>query len=284
MAGMSWIRALTLASVALVGCSKPKPSDQDAQIRDTASQIEAWEKANGAKVSPTVLRLRDGSCLDASRLPSPWLAMQDDGPLRLIIAAPQGEVGVEPARPLGDDGRPKATPAALLIWIKGWSRPPSEGFGWRGPTPQTVEENIRIGVFKPIAIWPANALRFQAFVGPGGENHYTDDRRFSQCRGLWLGLRSGPVHNRVSRWAVQFRWRPSSIECPGPSRAPSKDRRRDRGDTRQVLGLRRSPPAIPKPAPTRHGHGTRPKTQNAPAGPGRNVPCKDAPAEPAEAY
>jgi hypothetical protein len=182
MAGMSWIRTLTLASLALVGCSKPKPSDQGAEIRDITPQIDAWEKANGAKVSPTVLRLRDGSCLDASRLPFPWSAMQDDGPLRLIIAAPRGEVGIEPARPLGDDKRPKATPAPLLISINGWSRPPGEDFGWRGPTPQTVDENIRIGVFKPIAIWPTNALRFQAFAGPGGENHYTDDRRFSQCR------------------------------------------------------------------------------------------------------
>lgn len=188
---MSWIRALALASVILVGCSKPKPSDQGSAIQDITPQIEAWEKANGVRVSPTVLRLRDGSCLDASRLPFPWTAVQDDGLLRLIIAAPRGEVGIEPARPLGDDQRLKTTPAPLLIWINGWSRPPGQDFGWRGLTPQRVEENIRSGVFKPIALWPANALRFQAFAGPGGQNHYTDDRRFSQCRDY------GPGYDRV---------------------------------------------------------------------------------------
>lgn len=181
---MRCICALALASVALVGCSEPKPSDMGSEIQDITPQIEAWEKSNGARVSPTVLRLRDRSCLDASRLPFPWKAVHDGSTLSLIIAAPGGEVGIEPAPPMGDDER-------LLVWITGWSRPPGENFGWRGPTPERAEENIRTGVFKPIALWPPNALHFQAFVGPGGQNHYTDDRRFSQCRDY------GSDYNRV---------------------------------------------------------------------------------------
>ncbi|MGR4866890.1 hypothetical protein [Caulobacter sp. LARHSG274] len=182
---MSWTRALALIFVGLVGCSKPQPSDQGSAIRDITPEIEAWEKANGARISPTALRLRDGSCLDVSRLPPPWTAVRDDRPLRLIIAAPRDKIEVEPAWTLGDDKRLKTRP--LQVWITGWSQPPSEDFGWRGPTPRVAKENIRSGIFKPIALWPGNTLGFLAFAGPGGQNHYTDERFFSQCRDYGQG-------------------------------------------------------------------------------------------------
>lgn len=185
---MRCICALVLASAVLVGCSKPKPSDMGSEIKDITPQIEAWEKANGARVSSTALRLRDGSCLDISRLPAPWTAVKDDQPLRLIISAPRDQVGIEPAWTLGDDKRLTTTP--LRIWITGWSRPPGYAFGWHGPTPQAVEDNIRSGTFKPIGLWPGNTLGFQAFA-QSGNNFYTDERRFSQCRDY------GPGYNRL---------------------------------------------------------------------------------------
>lgn len=179
------LAVVAVALMALAGCSERKTPETGSAIEDIAPKIEAWEKANGVRVGPTALRLRDGSCLDVSRLSPPWKATPLGQPLTLTIAAPGDTVG-EPATPTDDED-----PDQLRIWISGWSRPPGEGFGWRGLTPERIKDNIDTGIFRRVDLWPPNALSFKAYLGPGDAYYFADERGLSQCRDY------GPEGNRL---------------------------------------------------------------------------------------
>jgi hypothetical protein len=180
------LAVVAVALMALAGCSERKTPETGSAIEDIAPKIEAWEKANGVRVGPTALRLRDGSCLDLARLPQPWTATPRDRGLTLTIAASGDAAGVASAAPL--DGE---APGQLRIWISGWSRPPGEGFGWRGLTPERIKDNIDTGIFRRVDLWPPNALSFKAYLGPGDAYYFADERGLSQCRDY------GPEGNRL---------------------------------------------------------------------------------------
>jgi hypothetical protein len=159
-------------------CSK---SSSDAQ-RDTTAEILAWQDFNTKAAGRDAIRLRDGTCLDARRAPSPWTSVSQVDPLNpgLVIAAPGKTVGIAPYE-LGMNWDGRQYDGRVWVDISGWSRPPRDEIApWMVASPSRLDELIE-GTperpdFKRLPLWQGRKT-LEAFPGA-----YVDRRRLTQCR------------------------------------------------------------------------------------------------------
>ncbi|MET0274400.1 MAG: hypothetical protein ABW360_15545 [Phenylobacterium sp.] len=163
-----------LAGLALAGCGREK-------IHDISPELQAWRDANGRLASPTVLRLRDGACLDAARAPKPWVHILEAHQVNsLRIAASGVALGIAPYEVAGlkEDWFGQPFDGRVYVVVTGWS-PPPYGQGYAVAAPSTIEAHIREGRWRRIDLWPGRS-DLEAYEGAG--RSYVDARRLTQCR------------------------------------------------------------------------------------------------------
>jgi hypothetical protein len=173
MFGKSVFRWMTTVAgpLALLASACSPPS---APPRDITPELIQYQQSLANRLTPSILQLPDGQCLDFSRLPPPWLQINADaGGNTLEMAATGDAVGIRPDT-RGD--------GVLRVTLQGWRRPEDLSLIWQVASPERIDENIRTALLKRISLWSDNALRLEAYSGPGLEFTYVDARRYTQCR------------------------------------------------------------------------------------------------------
>lgn len=168
--------ALCLLLCWLSACGK-----QAAQQNSSASAIASWAAGNGKKLSPSLLRLRDASCIDTSRLRQPWhvddkASLYSNG---LGIWASGKNIGIVP---IDHDLILGPLSGRLLVSVDGWSPPKKDVIAWEIAPPERIRSNINSGLFSPIRMWRKALYSLEAYRSGGGELAYFDARRLTQCR------------------------------------------------------------------------------------------------------
>lgn len=167
--------------LAVAGCSQP-PEPRPG-VRDISAELRAWREHNTQAISPSVIKLRDGRCLDTAKLPAPWVQVKHTNHKILAIAAPGDEVDIEPYEVPGRDQDFYGNPydGRVRVTVSGWSRPNDSWDRWWFIAPARAEELIRSGRYQPKDLWPANDVGLEAFTGYSGLVYF-DARRFTQCK------------------------------------------------------------------------------------------------------
>jgi hypothetical protein len=130
--------------VNLSGCDRAEA----AQVKDATPSLRAWQKSNGHVADASTLKLRNGECLDLSRLPAPWIAQFNASAQTLLVSADGAAVGIKPYERAGFSTTFEGEPhdGRIHISIAGWS-PPPRSFGWR-VAPERIKANIAEGTFR----------------------------------------------------------------------------------------------------------------------------------------
>ena len=148
------------------------------RMKDLTPEYAAWGNLNTKRVSRTAIRLRDGDCMDVSRLPKPWVQeyANDPYPLDLHLSAPGAEVAIAPA---GDSSIENThfVPHDVRVHVElsGWSCPPPDL-----ATPDHTDENVKAAYFRPLVLWK-NPRDLEAYAF-NGEREIVDKRRLTNCR------------------------------------------------------------------------------------------------------
>ncbi len=148
------------------------------------AKVEEYQQGKQQRLGASVLKLRNGQCLNFEKLKPPWQLVEPDvRDPQLRIAAPANAVGIRP------DGRGSMMFAGgdgmLRIYVTGWSPsadPDIQSFVWTVASPARIDQNIDNGLFKRIDRWSGNSLGLEAYSAPGLAFVYVDSRRYSQCR------------------------------------------------------------------------------------------------------
>jgi hypothetical protein len=156
------------------GCGRNENPEQ------VSPEYAAWQASLATRLSPTVLKLRNGDCLDTARLKTPWTADNYQG--WFAVEAPAVSVNVKPyERPEFDTdfwGRPHD--GKVHVQISGWRSDTDKFVQWHVP-PSQVAANVADGVFTPIQLW-ADPRGMTAYKGVADSQYYFDARKITQCR------------------------------------------------------------------------------------------------------
>lgn len=171
----------TLICLLTVSCNRPV----SIQPRNIADEMQRWVQQNSHKEGTSILRLRHGSCLDMTRLHSPWKVdyAHDPGPNGIDIAASGNAVGIKTFQRAGFDTSFDGVPhdGKVRVFISGWS-PPNDDWGtWEVTTPKRIDVNIKSGLFKPLNLWPHYRGPLVAYLS-AAERVFIDKRHYTQCR------------------------------------------------------------------------------------------------------
>lgn len=183
----------------LLLCSLSACSDRSTHEDKSPSAIERWAAGNGKRLSTSLLRLRDGSCIDTSRMNLPWhvdpkASAYSNGLGVWANGKALGIVPIEHDLILGPmNGR-------LLVSINGWSPPKHNVISWELASPERIKSNIRSGLFSPIDLWPKSSYGLKAYRYGANEMAYLDERHLTQCRDygasdqIWCSVVSKDQH------------------------------------------------------------------------------------------
>ena len=184
---VTWLSFQRVCAAALLisGCRSgdPEPSAREASLQQ---EMLEWTQANNRLAGPGKLKLRDGSCLDLTKLAPPWTIDRDaqakDSVNGVIIATDGKIFGVRPfeLKDETEDTFGVRYDGKLRVQVTGWSPPnPAWAVDWVA-RPERIEENRRSGLFHQLDIWHGDK-GLEAYQGPGGR-FYVDARRLTQCR------------------------------------------------------------------------------------------------------
>lgn len=168
---------LLTISTTLVACDRRS----DTTHSDFAKRIADWSRTSGTRLSTALLRLRDGSCIDTTKIRRPWQVDKE------AYRYSNGIGLVGQGRPAGLEPVPFDMilgPAKdkLRVAVYGWSMPDKEDLiAWPIAPPTLVRAHIASGHFRAASLWP-ESYGLQSYSTFGDEKAYVDDRRLTQCR------------------------------------------------------------------------------------------------------
>lgn len=180
-----------------MGCSK-RASEEGATDVDLTPALFAQQHADTQLVGPTAIRLRDGSCLDANRVPAPWKQelkiYPGEQPLGLHIAAKGIAVGIIPYERVHfrDDFLGRPHDGKVHLEITGWTPTPLNLGHRRIPSPTTFQDDIAKGYFRKDFSHPTEGGLDVFLSTLSTEIFYTDHRKYTACT-LFGPLRSDSV-------------------------------------------------------------------------------------------
>lgn len=149
---MTTVLAIT-AAVAGCGRLSSEEHEEDTRVDARTERMMLWDESMAVRISPTVLKLRNGQCLDMARLPEPWALIANDQPRSFTVAAPSDEIGIKTFAS-GWSGEPED--GRLRITLSGWA-PDPEDFDSPFLTQKQAEEAVATGVLIRSLPWGARA-------------------------------------------------------------------------------------------------------------------------------